>query len=212
MAANDKTKAAKAKKAAAKEAKLAATVQEYFGSTYAKWTTAELKTHFGEDLLKLLYEISDPNGIWEPNTTEGIAGIQRAFRATKYWDTYSSSAQLWDKKSDADKREAIDKTKRLVASKYGDLQFDDATLTDIATKISKGIVNFAEWSTIMLKEFGEEATRQRGYTQQDLADEQRQFQLREASAKGTLEQSLADLESEKARSIAESAQGLLALR
>jgi hypothetical protein len=141
MAANDKTKAAKAKKAAAKEAKLAATVQEYFGSTYAKWTTAELKTHFGEDLLKLLYEISDPNGIWEPNTTEGIAGIQRAFRATKYWDTYSSSAQLWDKKSDADKREAIDKTKRLVASKYGDLQFDDATLTDIATKISKGALD-----------------------------------------------------------------------
>ena len=76
----------------------------------------------------------------------------------------------------------------------------------IGQGVRSGIFNRA------LKEFGEEATRQRGYTQQDLADEQRQFQLREASAKSTLEQSLADLESEKARSISESAQGLLALR
>jgi len=72
--------------------------------------------------------------------------------------------------------------------------------------IKSGIFNRA------LKEFGEEATRQRGYTQQDLADEQRQFQLREAQAKSNLEQSLLDLESEKARQIAQSAQGLLALR
>lgn len=63
-----------------------------------------------------------------------------------------------------------------------------------------------------IKEFGQEAARQQGYTTQDLADEQRQFQLREAQARSGLEQSLLDLESEKARQIAESAQGLLALR
>ena len=120
---------------------LQSTVQEYFGTSYAKWTTEELKTHFGQDLIDLLYEISDPDGVWDTTTSEGRAGIERAFRATKYWNTYSSAAQLWDKKSDADKLEAIDKTKRLVASKYGDLQFDDATLTDIATKISKGALD-----------------------------------------------------------------------
>ena len=120
---------------------LQSTVQEYFGTTYAKWTTDELKNHFGQDLIDLLYQISDPNGIWDPTTPEGKAGIERAFRATKYWDTYSSSVQLWDKKSEADKLESIGKTKRLIASKYGDLQFNDATLTDIATKISKGALD-----------------------------------------------------------------------
>jgi hypothetical protein len=72
--------------------------------------------------------------------------------------------------------------------------------------IKSGLFNRA------IKEFGEEASRQQGYTTQDLADEQRQFQLREAQAKSSLEQSLLDLESEKARQIAESAQGLLSLR
>ena len=63
-----------------------------------------------------------------------------------------------------------------------------------------------------IKEFGQEASRQQGYTTQDLADEQRQFQFKEAQAKSGLEQSLLDLEAEKARQIAESAQGLLSLR
>lgn len=63
-----------------------------------------------------------------------------------------------------------------------------------------------------IKEFGQEAARQQGYTTQDLADEQRQFQFKEAQAKSGLEQSLLDLEAEKARQIAESAQGLLSLR
>lgn len=63
-----------------------------------------------------------------------------------------------------------------------------------------------------ISEFGQEAARQQGYTVQDLAEEQRQFQLREAQAKSNLEQALLDLESEKARQIAESAQGLLSLR
>lgn len=63
-----------------------------------------------------------------------------------------------------------------------------------------------------LKQFGEESTRQRGYLTQDLAEEQRGFQLRENQYKSDLEQALADLESEKARAIAQSAQGLLNLR
>ena len=75
-----------------------------------------------------------------------------------------------------------------------------------AQGVKSGLFNRA------IKEFGQEAARQQGYTTQDLADEQRQFQLREAQAKSNLEQSLLDLESEKARQIAESAQGLLALR
>lgn len=72
--------------------------------------------------------------------------------------------------------------------------------------IKSGLFNRA------ISEFGQEAARQQGYTAQDLADEQRQFQLKEASAKSGLEQSLLDLEAEKARQIAESAQGLLSLR
>jgi hypothetical protein len=75
-----------------------------------------------------------------------------------------------------------------------------------AQGVKSGLFNRA------IKEFGEEASRQQGYTTQDLAEEQRQFQLRETQARSGLEQSLLDLESEKARQIAESAQGLLALR
>jgi ClpP class serine protease len=75
-----------------------------------------------------------------------------------------------------------------------------------ARGVRSGIFNRA------IKEFGQEAARQRGYMTQDLAEEQRGFQLRETQGRSDLEQALADLEAEKARAIAESAQGLLNLR
>jgi len=120
---------------------LAEVVLENFGSSYAKWTSDELKNYFGEDVIKLLLEISDPKGQWDTNSTEGRLAIQRAFKATNYFISRSSAIQNWDKKSDADKTESIEKTKRSLASKYGDLQFNDATLTDLATKILRSALD-----------------------------------------------------------------------
>jgi hypothetical protein len=62
-----------------------------------------------------------------------------------------------------------------------------------------------------LSSFGEEAARQRRYLEQDIAQGQQEFGLREAQYRSGLEQQLADIESQKARQIAETAAGLLNL-
>lgn len=63
-----------------------------------------------------------------------------------------------------------------------------------------------------LREFGQEAARQRGYMATDLAEEQRGFGLRETQYRSALEQAMKDLEAEKARQIAADAQSILAMR
>jgi len=71
--------------------------------------------------------------------------------------------------------------------------------------VQSGVFNRA------IKQFGQETARQRGYLEQDLAEEQRGFQMREAQYKSDYEQALADLEQSKPRQIAETALGLIGL-
>jgi hypothetical protein len=71
--------------------------------------------------------------------------------------------------------------------------------------IKSGIFNKA------LSQFGEEAARRRSEIEQGLAEQQRQYDLQGAAYQTQYEQSLADLEAEKARIIGETAAGLLGL-
>ena len=72
--------------------------------------------------------------------------------------------------------------------------------------IRSGIYNRA------MTDFGTEAARQRGFLEQDIAEEQRQFDIQQRQLLSDLESSLADLETQKARQIAADAAALLQLR
>ena len=63
-----------------------------------------------------------------------------------------------------------------------------------------------------LEQFGEEAARQRGFMSEDMANALRGYDLQQSLALRNYEQSLADLEAEKARQIAADAAALLELR
>lgn len=63
-----------------------------------------------------------------------------------------------------------------------------------------------------MQDFATEAARQRGYLTEDIAEEQRQFDIQQRQLLSNLESSLADLETQKARQIAADAAALLQLR
>ncbi len=63
-----------------------------------------------------------------------------------------------------------------------------------------------------IREFGTEAVRQRGYLTEDLSEADRQYDIGQRQLLASLQASLADMETDKARQISQDAQALLQLR
>jgi len=130
--AGDKRKKKKASAAGAQAAddsfldELAATFP-----TYADWKAADAIAYFGNDLIDVFRKIND--GIYDTTTAEGRAGVQRAIEQTSYWRTTQASIKNWDQLAEPDRQKRITDQKALIATSYGDLGLDDATLTDLAT-------------------------------------------------------------------------------
>ena len=74
-----------------------------------------------------------------------------------------------------------------------------------APGVRSGIFNKA------LQSFGGDVQRQQSRFQEDLANQERDFDLRQSGFQSAYEQSVADIEAEKAREIANAASGLLTL-
>ena len=63
-----------------------------------------------------------------------------------------------------------------------------------------------------MADFGQEAVRQRGYLTEDLSESDRQYDISQRQLLASLQSSLADMETDKARQISQDAQALLQLR
>ena len=98
---------------------------------YADWSSANAIAYFGNDLIDVFRKIND--GIYDTTTAEGRAGIQRAIEQTSYWRTTQASIKNWDQLAQPDRDKRVADQKALIASTFGDLGLDDATLTDLAT-------------------------------------------------------------------------------
>jgi hypothetical protein len=98
---------------------------------YADWSSANAIAYFGNDLIDVFRKIND--GIYDTTTAEGRAGIQRAIEQTSYWRTTQTSIKNWDQLAQPDRDKRVADQKALIASTFGDLGLDDATLTDLAT-------------------------------------------------------------------------------
>lgn len=106
---------------------------------YADWTTEQAIGYFGEDLVQVLREIS--NGTLDPDTDVGRAAIERRIESTNYWLTVDDAVKKWDSYSETQQSRLIVEQKRSLAQAFGELQLDDASLTDLATTIQRTGLN-----------------------------------------------------------------------
>lgn len=106
---------------------------------YADWTSEQAIAYFGDDLIQVLREISD--GTLDPDSDVGRAAIERRFESTNYWLTVDDAVKKWDAYSDTQRSRLVVEQKRSLAQAFGDLQLDDATLTDLATTIQRTGLN-----------------------------------------------------------------------
>jgi len=68
---------------------------------------------------------------------EGKKQFLQEFQATGYYRNTSQKQQLFDKKTPADKRAAIGLEIEKIRSEYGEIQFDQATLEEVATAAAR---------------------------------------------------------------------------
>jgi hypothetical protein len=106
---------------------------------YADWTSEQVAAYFGDDLIQVLRDIK--NGVLDPNTDAGRQAIERRFESTKYWLTVDDAVKNWDTYSDTQRTRLIVEQKRALAQSFGDLQLDDAALTELATTIQRTGLN-----------------------------------------------------------------------
>ena len=115
-----------------------AVLQDQFPGYSKDWLAANATSHFGQDLINLMIEASKPNGRFMGLTTEAsVAAFQKAIKQTVYWQTTESAAKNFDQAIGADRDRLINNKKLEIANSYGDVSFDDATLTQLATNAAR---------------------------------------------------------------------------
>ena len=115
-----------------------AVLQDQFPGYSKDWLAANATSHFGQDMINLMIEASKPNGRFMGLTTEAsVAAFQKAIKQTVYWQTTESAAKNFDQAIGADRDRLINNKKLEIANAYGDVSFDDATLTQLATNAAR---------------------------------------------------------------------------
>lgn len=115
-----------------------AVLQEQFPGYSKDWLATNAASHFGQDMINLMIEASKPNGRFMGLTTDAsVAAFQKAIKQTTYWQTTETAAKNFDQALDVDRQRIINNKKLEIANSYGDVSFDDATLTQLATNAAR---------------------------------------------------------------------------
>lgn len=115
-----------------------AVLQDQYPGYSKDWIAANATSHFGQDFINLMVEASKPNGKYLGLTTEAsVNAFKKDLKQTNYWRTTESTAKRFDESIDVDRQRLINNKKLEIASAYGDVSFDDATLTQLATNAAR---------------------------------------------------------------------------
>ena len=113
-------------------------LQDQFPGYSKDWLAANATTHFGQDMINLMIEAAKPNGRFMGLTTDAsVAAFQKAIKQTTYWQTTETAAKNFDQAIGVDRDRIINNKKLEIANSYGDVSFDDATLTQLATNAAR---------------------------------------------------------------------------
>ena len=113
-------------------------LRQTFPSYTNEWLSDNATTHFGPDLIALMVEASKPNGKYQGLTSdEGRQAYALALRQTIYYQTTETNARDFDQLTTANKESLVKRKKLEIADAYGDIGFDDATLTSLATDAAR---------------------------------------------------------------------------
>lgn len=102
---------------------------------YQDWTLEQATAYFGSDLIKVLTDTA--NGVYGTGAQTNKEAIARAIEGTNYWRTTISAIRNWDALGKPDQDKRVTDQKRVLAQTFGELQLDDATLTELATTIQR---------------------------------------------------------------------------
>jgi hypothetical protein len=115
-----------------------AVLQDQFPGYSKDWLAANSAQHFGQDMINLMVEAAKPNGRFMGLTTDAsVAAFQKAIKQTTYWQTTETAAKNFDQAIGPDRDRIINNKKLEIANSYGDVSFDDATLTQLATNAAR---------------------------------------------------------------------------
>ena len=115
-----------------------AVLQDQFPGYSKDWLASNATTHFGQDMINLMVEAAKPNGRFMGLTTDAsVAAFQKAIKQTTYWQTTETAAKNFDQAIGVDRDRIINNKKLEIANSYGDVSFDDATLTQLATNAAR---------------------------------------------------------------------------
>jgi hypothetical protein len=115
-----------------------AVLQDQFPGYSKDWLAANSTQHFGQDMINLMTEAAKPNGKYLGLTTQAsVDAFKKALKQTVYWQTTETSAKSFDQAIGVDRDRLINNKKLEIANSYGDVSFDDATLTQLATSAAR---------------------------------------------------------------------------
>jgi hypothetical protein len=115
-----------------------AVLQDQFPGYSKDWLASNATTHFGQDMINLMTEAAKPNGKYLGLTTQAsVDAFKKAIKQTVYWQTTETSAKSFDQAIGVDRDRLINNKKLEIANSYGDVSFDDATLTQLATSAAR---------------------------------------------------------------------------
>jgi len=115
-----------------------AVLQDQFPGYSKDWLASNATTHFGQDMINLMTEAAKPNGKYLGLTTQAsVDAFKKAIKQTVYWQTTETSAKSFDQAIGVDRDRLINNKKLEIANSYGDVSFDDATLTQLATNAAR---------------------------------------------------------------------------
>jgi hypothetical protein len=124
-------------------------LQQFFPSYAATFTLEEATKVFGQDLIDLMVKVSDPNSGYDMTTSAGVERVKAELRGTSYWRTTVEAARNFDQMTDGDRSLLTQQTKSRIASTYGDLNLDEATLNDISKIVARnGLTGVSEQQAI----------------------------------------------------------------
>ena len=106
-----------------------------FKQQFPQYTYLLDETQFGADMTALLQRSVTEK--WFENPEQAKVLMEQGFSGTQYAKNTTTAQQNFDKLTPANKQAQIDQFKLLVQQSFGNLQFDDATLTNIATKAAR---------------------------------------------------------------------------
>jgi hypothetical protein len=98
---------------------------------YRDWTLDQATAYFGADLIKVFTDAA--NGVYGVGAEFNQEAIARAIEGTNYWRNTQAAIRNWDALPQVDRDRRVSDRKLQLASTFGELQLDDATLTDLST-------------------------------------------------------------------------------